>query len=287
MGYPTLRLEADGMDPLVLDWTRGWAVTQLDLGDAATRAVTQDAPDADGTIDTTAYVGARTVALNVRLLTGRSGLSKEAMRRRLRAFTHPRLRPILYLRLDGMDEQRVVLRRSSWANLVQAAAAPTVTLQFVAPYGVIESSIEHVANANASATGSAEGGFTFDLTFDLTFAGGGVIGETTVTNVGNADSWPLLRIYGPCTNPTVRNQTTGQELSFLGLTINAGEFLEINTRARTVLYLGSTSQPRYQYLDFSTSEWWSLHPGVNVIRFTPDTYSVPATLEIDWRDAWL
>lgn len=286
MSYPVLRLEADGLDPLVLAYTTGWAVQALDLGDATTRAVVQDAPDADGIIDTTQYVGARTVTMSITLLPAKSGMSKEAMRRRLRAFTHPRLRPILYLAFDGLDEQRITMRRSQFSNIVQSPAFAPVTMQFVAPYGVIESSVLHVAHANASATGT-EGGRTYNQTYDKTYTGGTVIGSLTVTNAGNADAYPLIRIYGPCTNPKLINVTTGQTLAFAGLTVNVGEFLEVDTRAKTVFYLGNSNDSRYSTFDFATSEWWALEPGDTSLRFAPATSSSPSNAEISWRDTWL
>lgn len=286
MGYPVLRLEATGLDPLVLSAAAGWAVQALDLGDAATRAVVQDAPDADGTIDTTQYVGARTVAMSIKLVPKLSGITKELMRRRLRAFTHPRLRPVLYMQFDGEDEQLIQLRRSQFSNVAQNASYAPVTLQFVAPYGIIESSVEHVANANASATGT-EGGRSYDHTFDTVYAGGGVIGETTVVNDGNADAYPLIRIYGPCTEPKVLNETSGLTLNFVGLTINAGDFLEVDTRAKTVFYNGTPTDSRYNKFDFAVSEWWALSPGTSLIRFNPATSSPPSNAEINWRDAWL
>lgn len=286
MGYPVLRLEALGLDPLVLDFAAGYAVQMLDLGDAATRAVVQDAPDADGTIDTTQFVGARVVAMSVQLIPKFSGVSKELMRRRLRAFTHPRLRPILYMQLDGQAEQLIRLRRSTWSNLIQNPSYAPVALQFVAPDGIIESAELHTANANASATG-LEGGFTFDLSFDLTFTGGVVIGETSVVNAGDADAYPLIRLYGLCTEPTIVNETTGQTLAFVGLTINAGDFVEIDTRAKTVRYNGDPANSQYNKFDFANSEWWTLQPGTNVIRFAPLTSSFPSNAEINWRDAWL
>jgi hypothetical protein len=283
---PILRLEATGMDPLVLNPYSGYVVQSLDLGDAATRAVVQDAPDTDGTIDTTAYFGARSVTMSVALVPKLSGQSKELMRRRLRAFTHPKLRPYLYMQFDGQAEQRIMLRRGAFSNIVQNNAMAPVVVQFVAPYGVIQSSVLHVANANASASGT-EGGRTYDKTYDKTYTGGAVTGQVQVSNLGNADAHPLIRIYGPCTDPVVFNDTTGQRLAFTGLTILVGEFLEIDTRAKTVFYNGVSTDSRYSKFNFTTSQWWTLGPGVSLVRFLPATGSPPSNAEINWRDTWL
>lgn len=292
MIYPYLRLEAPGLDPLVIDVDAGYEGATLDLGDAVVRDVTEDAPDADGTIDTTQYVGARNVTLAVNV----TSASLWTTVQRLRAFTHPRLRPTLYVQQSAEAPlQQMTLRRSQWSDVIGGSERANgydqdsdraVTVQWVAPLGILESADLNVATANASG-GGVEGGRTYDKTFDFTYIGGSVIGETTVTNDGTVDAWPLLRVYGPCTDPVLRNQTLGLQLAFSGLTVNAGEFVEIDTRARTILYNGDPTNGRYQYLSFATSAWWPLAPGENVIRFTPATYTAPSYLEITFRDAWL
>lgn len=316
----TARLEADGLEPLALDASAGYALQALDLGDATTRVSVTDAVDADGTIDTTAHVGARAVTLNLKLLPA-ADRGKEQMRQRLRAFTHPRLRPVLYFSLDGRPERRVVLRRSQWANVVQAPAYAPVVLQFVAPFGIIESAELHEVQINAGSSGAFSvlgvagfpadsmlgvegfpagsvlgisdattfvgplGGAGFDWAFDLTFVGGGTIGEGLIVNDGTADAQLLMRIYGPCDDPSIENETVGRTLTFTGLTIDAGHFLEVDTRARTIRYDGNADDSRYDRLDFATSTWWALVPGVNTIRFNPAAFSDPANVAFVYRDS--
>src|SRR6185436_12976530 len=114
--YPTLRLEAPGLDTLVLDPYDGWIGTAFDPGDAETRAVTDPAPDADGTIDSTSFTGARAVTLRVDLVA--TSLSLWEMRQRLRAFTSPAIRPTLYVQFaPDAPEQRMVLRRSQFNDV--------------------------------------------------------------------------------------------------------------------------------------------------------------------------
>lgn len=279
------RLEAPGLDTLALDPWTGYVIQALDLGDAETRVVAEDAPGADGTIDTTAFTGARPVMISLKLVPA-AGRTKEQMRRRLRSFTHPQLRPVLYFQIDGGPDQQITLRRSAWSSPMQSSAYANVGAQWVAPFGIIESAELHVVVAPASASGG-EGGRTYDLTFDRTYSGGVVIGETTVTNNGNADAYPLIRIYGPVTEPVLTNVTQNKSLVFVGLTVLAGEFLEVDTRNKTIRYLGLASDSRYSKLSFPLSSWWTLSPGDNTIRFLPATFTAPANAEISYRDAWL
>lgn len=285
MSAPIVRLEADGISALILDPFAGYVIQQLDIGDAVTREVMENSPDADGTDDTTSFVGARTVTMSIKLVPP-AGSTKEQMRQRLRAFTSPRLRPIMYVTLDVEDEQRIVLRRSQWSNVVANPAYADVLVQWIAPLGILESASLHEQIVSASGGGLVSG-LSFPWSFDLDFGDADPIGSATVTNAGTADAYPLLRIYGPCTDPSIENVTQGKTIVFEGLTVLAGEFVEIDVRAKTIYYLGDSTDSRYDDLDFPASAWWTLSPGDNEITFGPATYSPPAQCQFVFRDAWL
>lgn len=291
--YPIVRLEGDGLDTLLIDDSIGIYAQALDLGDAVTRVVAIDAPDADGTIDTTTFVGARNVTLSVILY---PDVDLWDLRHRLRAFTAPRLRPIMYVQLAvGAPEQRIQLRRSQYSDIIgdgpRAATqrdpeAAVITVQWVAPLGILESTDLHVVNIYAS--GGATAGRTYSLTFSRTYPASAAIGSGIAHNSGNVDAYPLIRLYGPLTEPVIDNDTQGKSLTFVGLTIAAGDFLEIDTRAKTILLNGDPANSRYDKLSYPASEWWTLSPGDNSIRFHPATYTEATTVaELSWRDAYL
>lgn len=125
------------------------------------------------------------------------------------------------------------------------------------------------------------GGLEFDLVFDAVFGGGGSYGVATLTNSGNALAPAQIRINGPVTNPTVRNVTTDQSLAFTA-TIASGDYLDVDTAARTVLLNGTAD--RYSYL--TTPQWWGLQPGTNEIRYFADITSA-STTTVTFRSAWL
>ena len=286
-----LRLEAPGLAPLILD--SGPIIgARLDLGDAITREVVEVASDADGTIDTTALIGARVVTLEATIspAAATDGASRWALTQRLRAFTSPRLRPELYMRFSEDDPELVVtMRRSQFSDLwePQRGQRSRVTVQWVAPYGILESAELHTATVNAS--GSPGGlGREYDLDFDRDYPADAPSGSVEVTNAGTIDAYPVLRLYGPWADETsIENLETGKALVFDGLTVAAGDFLEIDTRAKTILLNGDTSDSRFQYLVFPDSQWWTLIPGAQRIRFQSETFTAPAQAQIRWRDAYL
>lgn len=129
---------------------------------------------------------------------------------------------------------------------------------------------------------SAGGGLTFDATFDLVFGSVAVGGAIAAENVGTWPADALIRIDGPAVNPRVENVTAGKAIE-LDLAIGVGEFLLIDTMARTVLLAGTAS--RYSSLT-DDSEWWQLQPGSNDITFRATT-DTAATLTVAWRSAWI
>lgn len=323
--YPLLRLEAPGFDPFIIDESAGLYGQTLDLGDAVTRAVAEDAVNADGSIDTTAYHGARNITLKVTAAPKPDGstLGFFALRQRFRQFTHPRLRPLLYVtQSPDAPEQLIMLRRSQFSDVITDPKFSDITVQWIAPYGILESSALYESVIGAGSTGvftttlgvqgTADqqgvsgypagtilgvnevasvlgplGGRVYPLTYDRTYAPGGVVGEGTITTLGDADSNFVARIYGPCTDPIIENETIGKSLVLLGLTIAAGNFLELNTRTCTVRMNGDAGDSRYDRIDFTTSQWWTLAPGLNTIRFNPGTSSAPSNVTFVYRDSYL
>jgi hypothetical protein len=313
----TLRLEAAGLSPLTLSRYDGYYVQHLDLGSARTREVVEDAPDADGTLDSTAFIGSRVVTIGVRVLRD-NGPAVHVLADRLAAFTSPRLRPYLYVQRDEEPERRLQLRRSQWSAPIAKGRALDIVAQWVAPTGVLES-----AELQSSTVSAAGPGSNLGRRYDRVYDGGGEswlteddepwlteddepwltssgeagtgprrypaaepAGTSSMFNAGTADAYPVLRVYGPCQDPTIENLTQGKALVFGGLAIDAGEFVEIDTRAKTVRFLGLATDSRYGTVVFAESSWWTLSPGPNAVRFTPAEFSAAAEVVIEWRDAW-
>lgn len=109
----------------------------------------------------------------------------------------------------------------------------------------------------------------------------GVIANT----LGRSTAWPTVRVHGPCTNPTITNATTGQKIA-LECTLNAGEFLELDTRPgrRSVLLNGTAN--RYSAVDFPNTSWWGLVPGQNEIRLGLASFGAGCRMDVEWRDTW-
>lgn len=284
MIQPFVQLISD-TDSLILDATAGWGITSLDLGDPETRSNMQNAPSADGALDFTEFIGARTITLGLELV--EVGFTMWNMLARIRSFQHPRKSVQFLFQMDNVSPLvKVDVRRISWAGSINSVYVQNPILQWTAPKGVFEAYNPTITNIFPG-TGGVDAGRVYNLTFDRAYPPAPISGSGTVTNLGNMDAYPFLRVYGPCTDPVIYHLTSGQRLAFVGLTINAGEFLEIDTRYRTIRYLGDPADSRYNKVNFAISNWFELVDGINNLRFVPATFSPGSLLEVTHYNTYL
>lgn len=129
---------------------------------------------------------------------------------------------------------------------------------------------------------TAGAGLTFPATFPVTFGAAAIGGLLSVTNAGSFATSPTIRIDGPVSNPRIENVTAGRTLAF-DITLDAGDYLLVDTEQRTVMLNGTTS--RYNALA-SASVWFELEPGTSEVRFSAPLTSA-ATMLMTWRSAWV
>jgi Siphovirus-type tail component, C-terminal domain len=129
-------------------------------------------------------------------------------------------------------------------------------------------------------------GLTWNLSWNLNWGGASTGNSFTATNGGTFSTPFTVRFDGPVTNPSVENVTTGEKLKLSadgGLVLGVGEYVELDTDARTVLLGGTAS--RYSKLS-SDSTWFDLPPGNTTLRFLGTTAGSP-TMTVTFRSAYL
>lgn len=135
--------------------------------------------------------------------------------------------------------------------------------------------------ADAGATG---GGFSSPLRSPLT--GFSMIqGSGIATNDGRRETWPLLTVTGPCVNPLLMNVTLNRSIQ-LNYTLDAGQYLLIDTNPRSRTIRLNDQSSRYSAYDYANSEWWPIAPGMNTLRVAFNSFSEGAYMIVQWRDAW-
>lgn len=185
---------------------------------------------------------------------------------------------------DGGEQVYLKLRRQQPLR-VSGGWVKDFQLSMVAADPRIYSTTLYSTTVSAS-TAAGAGGFPFNMSFPINFGAASVTGQILAENRGNAQTYPLLTVTGPGTNPSIYNATTGQTISII-YTLSAGESLVIDTLNRTVLLNGVAANNKYGALDFLNTSWWGMASGVNDIRLIFYSYAAGASLRVDWRDAWV
>ncbi len=105
----------------------------------------------------------------------------------------------------------------------------------------------------------------------------------------------MIRIYGPCTGPKViwldpdTLDPTGVQVVFLaGLVLGLGEYIDVDTKNRTVTADGDSTASRYSFVDFPNTTWGPLKKkSSTLLRYSGVSTSAPSLCEVTWSDAYL
>ena len=95
---------------------------------------------------------------------------------------------------------------------------------------------------------------------EITFAAGSGV----VSNAGNAAVYPVIRVHGAVTDPVITNTTLGRTVSFTGLTIGAGHYIDIDMLNETITDDLGVNDYSYILLD----DFWWLAEGNNTITIS-------------------
>ena len=105
-------------------------------------------------------------------------------------------------------------------------------------------------------------------------------------NSGSAYAPCTLIVTGPVTSPVVRLIETGEVLSFPGLNVPAGQYLEIDTAEQTVKLNGS--QNAYGFLDWPNSAFFFLPPeSAPHVQLTGGSTGNATGIRVTYRHAWM
>lgn len=263
-----------------IGWGSGLAIQVIDCDVEETpdlRTNDQIRTGAHGTWTGNDFYGGRTVTLALAVL----GTSNDDLRTQLASIETAWLpdsieRPLWLYNSTRFLKARIRKRRFSHA-LGGLERVTTVTLQFYARDPFLYGPQQNITVG----PGVVAGGLAWPLTWPLAW-GSVVSGGAVITNPGPVETAPIIQIPGPCTNPSVTNDTLAATLR-VATTLNVGDTLVLDTDARTVTLLNGPS--RDSSLD-PTSRWWRLQPGVNFIRFSSGSGVSTEYASLLYSPAW-
>ena len=273
----------DLLGVLPLAWEDGIAVTAYDPGFASHREVVEDNSDASGEYDTTRYHGPRVVTIDLRLLG--DPIDRHRLRTAIAAYCRPDRRPALRWVSPHLGPVETVGRLTDLhASIPGAMRAFTARIVQRVPTGLIRTTASRTATVRPGA-GVIQTGRTYSLTYNRVYPSGTVIGSASIIVGGNAPVKPIIRIYGPITNPDL-TLSSGGRWKFT-LVVAAGDFLEIDVENRTVYLNANSTLTRYNYMDFATLNWSGLQPGAQTGSLDGSSVDSNTQATLEWRDSWL
>lgn len=156
---------------------------------------------------------------------------------------------------------------------------------FAALDPTIYSGAEHLVSLGLPST---TGGLTVPVTVPFTVGATVTNGSEPLVNAGTKAAGLLLRVAGPVLEPRVSViSDAGTATLRFDLPLDAGQWLDVDTAARTV-YLGGTSSRRRQ-TTVQGIGWPELPAGPGgtaEITWSAAVYEPAALLTARWRDAW-
>jgi hypothetical protein len=281
----------DGSSIDLEDVAAGYFCTSLDLGSPTVREVANNRPDRDGIDDRTRLFGARLISAAVTALDD-AGATIDAVATSFGPYMTPNARPTLHYVLDrpGAPERVLTVRGAAYTWKLEGASQRDISLQWVAADPVAYDPAQRVVTAFAGTVAGA--GRAYDLRYPRTYPTGTQSPtSSTIHGDGDLPVQPLLRIYGPITEPTVTIRAADGTLYVVGFlssfSVGAGAFVEVDTAARTAYYLGDPAQPVLAQLDWTTLAWPVLPPGADHVMTLAGSASGAGTqVQAIWQDGY-
>lgn len=274
----------------VIKWRDGIAFQGLDVA-GAVRAVSEPVARRDGTWDTTEFADTAAVTLSLQLYGSFRSILDE-----LAQYCAPYARPYLKVSDDEWTGDRVLkLRYDSGSGPVGLGTGRTrkVALSWKVPSGGWEAATatEYWIPASAAATTglilTSASGLSIPTT-GLDMPASNATADSLVSVDGSLrPSW-TARLYGPCTAPALYRDDTGEAVVFgTGLSLTAGQYVELNSADRSAYLNSDTSAGRLLYLDYASTTWFDLEPGTCKIRYAPQAVSAGSECWLSFTPVWM
>jgi hypothetical protein len=132
---------------------------------------------------------------------------------------------------------------------------------------------------------SPPAGYAYNITYPIDYGTAGSTGSAAFSNLGNADSHPVLTITGDCELPAVTHVGSGRVLEF-DVELAVGDTLVVDCWAGSVLLNGLSSRLSTLTARSSLLRAFVLAPGTNELSFRAASGSA-ATMTASRLSAWM
>ena len=269
-------IDDDGCAWVLSDLDGWWNLPEPDLPDDPR------AYQFDGSYETDGRYKARDITLTGVIIPDQATPGNVAAARRRLLSGVSAVRSSLALEVDESDASKTASCRLAGRPQVAVSGLNGV-LQFQIPLRAPDprkfSTETGVVSTGVSKT---TGGRTYPRTFPQTYPGGSTSGIASFVNEGDYNSNAQIVITGPVTDPSLEHIEQGKSLRF-DITLALGDTLTLDLDTHSVVLNDTAS--RRNAVDL-TSQWFTVQPGTNSIRFLGTTSGSP-TLTVAYRSAWI
>ncbi|MDX3841728.1 phage distal tail protein [Streptomyces europaeiscabiei] len=133
----------------------------------------------------------------------------------------------------------------------------------------------------------SEAGLSWPLSWPLPFGNPGSTGALSTTNVGDAETHPVVEFRGPVTRPSLTSLATGDAVEY-DMPLAAGDVLTVDTLAGTVVLNGTASRIYTATSRSVPEQTFTLAPGISslIFRAAPGSNDPTASATVRYRSAY-
>lgn len=238
---------------------------------------------ADGMFTGRDFLAGRTITMMIQILSSSAATAQKNLNTLQQALlpqtsgTTP-----LYFILSNADTEQVI-------NARVRGFRTTVNPEYT--YGYILAQVEFFCpdpryyssnEQTATLLYSPPTGRIYNRTYNLTYGGGSATITTNIANNGWTDTYPLITLNGPITNPTLGNSTQNAALNF-NVTLSSSDAFVIDLYNKLITLNGNPARNT-----LISGTWFSASPGNNSYYLT-GTGTLAGTTEaiVTWQSAYI
>lgn len=125
------------------------------------------------------------------------------------------------------------------------------------------------------------GGMSIPMGIPMSMGVGGT-NEVTLTNNGNAISYPIFYFYGPLENPSLTNLTTGKTFGLTYSLTDSSQSIIVDSFNRTVVHSSGAN-----LRSIASGDFWTLARGANTVHLSAASYNTQGKCTVKFRDHYL
>lgn len=203
--------------------------------------------------------------------TNAANLARKELNRRLMLVRKTGLLQVLESpELGGGKQSEVIIVARPLVNADRLNGVLDFDIQFRAP-DPRKYSVDPTVS-NSYLISGEDGGRVYNLVYNRVYGGEQDQSTALVTNTGDYDTYGVIRLHGPIDDPGAYHLDSARHISFPGVRLTVGEYIDINLQEKTIISESGISLRDRMSDD---SRWFKFEVGDNRISLAGTQYLSP------------